>query len=189
MKNMRIPALVLGLILITTGFALAGHIPNFHQVKFPFEGSEVLRLEDSGAGTYEGMGATWTFNDYDAQIVFDGTYLPGTTVPSFNLIWYFTGATMPLSVTITSATAGEYHIVPTIQATNDPDAVQDTSLAQWFVVGDGYFGHYFPDVYQVNLYISLENPNTAYDLTVSMEWGAGVATEPVSWDQVKSIYR
>ena len=189
MKSMRMPATIIGLILITAGSALAGHVPSFHQVRFPFEGSDVLRLEATGAGTYEGLGATWNFNDFDAQIAFDGSYISETNTPSFNLIWYFTDATMPLSVEITSNTDGEYHIVPTIQAVNDPDAIQDTTLSQWFVVGDGYFGHYFPEVYMINLYISLENPNTVYDLTVSMEWGAGVATEPVSWDQVKSLYR
>ena len=95
----------------------------------------------------------------------------------------------PLSVEITSSTAGEYHVVPTIQSINDPDEPQDTSLAQWFVIGDTYFRQNFPDVYLINLYVSLVNPETTYDLTVVMEWGAGVSNEPATWDQVKSLYR
>ena len=189
MKTAFVVLLVFGLNLLPAGLASAGHIPSHFQVRFPTGDTSVLRTELNGAGTYEGLGATWTVSDFAAQIVFDGSFVSTMSVPGFNLIWYFTGETLPLSVDVVSNTGGEYHIIPTVLATNDPNETQDTSAAQVYLTGNTYYGQYFPDVYMVNLYISLENPHTVYDLTVNLEWGTGVANETLTWDKVKCLYR
>jgi hypothetical protein len=187
MKSIWRSSFVAGLILASASPAMADHLPNVFQMLFPVEDSYVIRSDRIGAGTYESLGASWTVNDYDAQIAFDNMFLSTTSLPYLILEWHDTGAMMPLSVTITSTTAGTYNLVPIIQPVSG--GIQDFSLAQYGLTGNIYFGQHIPDAALTTLRVELVDRMTVYDLTIDLAWGPSVPNDETSWDRVKSLYR
>lgn len=187
MNALRNLLLAIGLVSCSTGLALADHVPDVFQIIFPISDSLVIRSDRIGAGTYDGLGATWAVNDYDASIVFDNAYVYTVTKPYLILEWHDVDQTMPVSVSITSNTGARYSIVPKIELVSG--GAQDFSLSQYNLAGSTYFGHHIPVADLFSLQIILEDPTIFYDLTVTMNWGPGVPNEATSWDQVKSLYR
>jgi hypothetical protein len=187
MMRKRISGLILGMALLVVGSATADQIPSFFEISFPDSESRVRINDLSGSGSWSGLGATWTINDFEAEFTFHGTFFSTLYDPSFIIMWHSPGAELPLSVSITSNTDSQYRIVPLYQETlEDPD---DDSMVQWFVTGDMYFGHYFPDGYQLYFSIALLDEFDPYDMTITMDWGTGVPNDETSWGAVKSLFR
>ena len=187
MRALKILALTLVFSIIFAIGASAGQIPNSVAV-FLFDGPESVFYQDlSGNISFGGITGTWAVNNFNAEATLAGTYNSPDNFDVFYVEWLNTGDTMPLSVNITSSTPGKYSIYPVFQRPGDIDPI--FSLAQDQVTGDTYFGHYFPACEMMTFAIYLDESDTAYDVTVTMEWGTGVPSEPDTWDGVKSLYR
>ncbi len=187
MKSLTTFTLLLITSLLHNLPAAAGQIPVQVDVQIADGTGFLQSFLRSSTLVGESMTANWTVNDYSADFTMDGTCNAEPGIPYFILVWEETAGTLPLSVTITSGTAAAYAIFPvfTLAGESDPDL----TMRQDNVTTSTYFGHYFPDCAEVYFGIELLQNAELYNLTVTMQWGTGVATEPRGWSQVKALYR
>jgi len=188
---LRISALLIGLFLIGASAAVAGQIPDSVRVILPEGFSEIESFDWNGSMTADGISVTWTATDFDAEFVFTGSktgFQSPYIGPGIEVRWLETGAILPLSVNVTANTGGNVHIFSMQQALiNNPEDWWDPIITD---SGDIYFGHYYPDLYQV--YFGVFAPSAVGDpfqMTITMEWGPGVPLQQTSWSKVKSLYR
>lgn len=189
MKRLRVIIWIIGFMVVGSTPSVAGQIPDSVNVYLPAAGSFLQSGEWTGSMTSDGITVTWNVSDFAADFMYSGTMTGFGIAAScgFELTWLDTGATLPVSVSFASNTAGPYDINPMVQGTSGgPEFWWDPIEA----TGNSYFGHYFPPVYKVHLLVwQFVQWGDPVDLTVTMEWGPGVPVESATWGGVKSLYR
>lgn len=175
------------LILLSAMAASANHIPDLVTI-YLFDGTECQFYTDSsGTASYGGVDATWSVEDFSGTVHLAGSFDSPGNVDVFYIEWLGTIDVMPLSVTITSTTAGPYSIVPIFQLVGETEP--DASMAREGVSGNTYFGHYFPECDKVSFAVYLDETATDYDVTLSMNWGTGVPNDAGTWGGIKTLFR
>ncbi len=180
-------SLLVCLIFITTNIgAFAGQIPSQFSLLMAWGDPLPYHFDLVGSSTEGGLTAEWTVTDFSAEVRITGTHNE-SGVPHFCLTWTDTGDVLPLSVTFTTNAAGPYSYEPFHWPVGG--TAYDHSLSLYNLTTNAYFGHYFPEAESFLFMVSFYHVAVDYDLTVSLDWGAGVPAEPTSWGQIKSIYR
>ncbi len=167
--------------------ASADQIPVLVEVQIADNDLPLQSFDRSGTLSGATMTASWTVNDCSAEFTISGNGHVDWVSPRFVLVWEDTGGTMPLSVNVTSNTAGPYTILPVFVLTNESDP--DLSMAQTGITTSTYFGHYFPACVEVYFSIGLDHVSAPYDITAALAWGIGVPVESASWGRIKSLFR
>ncbi len=173
------------LILFAAATASADHTADG---MFIFFASDTFFEEFSGHQSEGDLLIDWAVEASDATIWFLGT--PGgdgVLLAGFDLRWNAPDPTMPIAINVTSANDAPYTFHPYFKRYGEDDP--DFSLVQTGVTNDFTFGHHFSPCEWLSIALVLDDPDSDYDLTVSMEWGDGVAAEEKSWGEVKQLFR
>lgn len=176
-------ALLMVLALAATAVA---QTPGMVDVVLPSGGSFVESTATSGTLSGNGITCTWTTGANSATFHLTGAYTTSWMDPTIDVAWFNTGQPCPMAVTFTSSGSGTYNIEPPFYPTGTG------WVMDWYqsgMSGDMVWGNIFPPCERFDMGISLHSQSVAYDLTMSMEWGAGVATEPNTFGAVKSLFR
>jgi hypothetical protein len=187
MRRWTLIALALTACLLVATPATADQISDLVTI-YLFDGAaEQFYTDTTGSASFGGMNAIWSVADFGAHVTFTGSFnSPGNSVV-FYVEWLGTSGTMPLSASVESSTAGLYSIYPIFQRPEDSEPV--ATMVQTGLSGPQYFGHYYPECDKISFAVYLDESNTDYDLTVTMDWGAGVPNEDETWGGIKSLYR
>ena len=171
---------------ICAAMGFTGQFNGRVDVILPSGGNFVQSSATSGSLSGNGITCTWTSGASSATFHLVGAYTTSWMDPVIDVAWFSTDQSCPMAVTITSSGSGTYNIEPPYYPTGTG------WVMDWYqsgLSGDMGWGGVFPPRERFDMGISLHSQSVVYDLTMTMEWGAGVATDRSTWGAVKSLYR
>jgi len=176
-------------LLITTcillfACAASAQTPGSVHIMLPNGNSFVQSTATSGTLSSGGITCTWTTTSNSASITFVGNYTTSWIHPSIDLAWFNTSGTLPMAVQITHAEAGTYDFAAPFNT-----GAWDSSIDFNGLSGNWAWGNVFPACSRFDLDFGLNDQGTAYDLTIEVQWGEGVAAGASTWGGVKTLYR
>jgi hypothetical protein len=192
MKILMMIAMTLSLSLVGALDCRSDTLPDSVYIRMPIdplmEFTEFSGSASTGS-TAQDVTIVWTVGEAIAEFVITG-FIPCFTsnVFQFFVEWRETGEMMPFNVHVDSRVETWYELVPVLQLVEGGE--WDTSLTQYVTGGNAYFGHYLPplNMFRLGMYPGAFLCGDI-DMTVTMEWGAGVPAGKSSWSAVKGRYR
>ena len=177
--------IVKALFLLSISSTVVAQTPSGVHISLPGDGgTSVQSSAYSGTLSSRGITVTWDVQSNSATATFVGTFATESSTPEFVVYWLDTPAGFPMSVGVTSATDTAYDFQAPYR-TGSWNYDHD----QFDLVGDYYFGTYFPACLQVDVQLAPTIEGSAYDISVVMNWGQGVSVAEESWGAIKALYR
>lgn len=178
--------IVLVMAILSIATAATAQIAGQVRVRLP-EGASLVQSEEiSGTLTGNGITCTWVNNANSATINFVGNYTPGFGNPKIDVAWLNTVATTPMNVTTTVTTTGSYAFTAPYQPVG---GVWSSIHGESGMTENWTWGTNFPACDRMDVTFEMLEPGVDYDVTIAIEWGAGVPVDVNTWGDIKALYR
>ena len=164
--------------------AAGAQTPGSVHIMLPDGNSFVQSTATSGTLSSGGITCTWTTTSNSASINFVGNYTTTWIHPSIDLAWFNTSGELPMAVQITHAEAATYDFAAPFNTGSWDSSIDYNDLS-----GNWQWGNVFPVCSRFDLDIGLNDQSMAYDMTIEVQWGEGVAAGASTWGGVKTLYR